>query len=207
MQPTLVREVLDGEGNVVQVDLYEDDQGNLVPVVVGRDDNPPYNPDKFVRTLSPFTPDERWDLTRDPIIPEFGPTTIKGCAPIEGSGKTIDPSVFEKVQEGMRLAVTEGTLSNDLNVGFYRLENSGIRSAGKTGTAEYCDQFSIAKRGGQLCDFGDWDRHAWTIAYAPYEDPEIAVVAFVYNGGEGSSIAGPIVRQVLEAYFLLKAGR
>jgi penicillin-binding protein 2 len=42
------------------------------------------------------------------------------------------------------------------------------------------------------------------VAYAPYEDPEIAVVAFVYNGGEGASVAGPIVRQVIEAYFALK---
>ena len=36
--------------------------------------------------------------------------------------------------------------------------------------------------------------------------PEIAVVAFVYNGGEGATVAGPIVRQLLEAYFELKAG-
>ena len=33
----------------------------------------------------------------------------------------------------------------------------------------------------------------------------IVVLAFVYNGGEGAVTAGPIVRQVLEAYFSLKA--
>jgi len=33
----------------------------------------------------------------------------------------------------------------------------------------------------------------------------IAVVAFVYNGGEGSTVAAPIVRQVMETYFELKA--
>jgi penicillin-binding protein 2 len=32
------------------------------------------------------------------------------------------------------------------------------------------------------------------------------VLAFVYNGGEGASVAGPIVRQFLEAYFEIKAG-
>ncbi|MFN2198523.1 MAG: hypothetical protein ACK2UW_20555, partial [Anaerolineales bacterium] len=56
-----------------------------------------------------------------------------------------------------------------------------------------------------LCKPGNWPTHGWTVAYAPFEDPEIAVVAFVYNGGEGAVIAGPIVRGVLEYYFQLKA--
>jgi penicillin-binding protein 2 len=43
------------------------------------------------------------------------------------------------------------------------------------------------------------------MAYAPYDDPEIIVVAFAYNGGEGASVAGPIVERVLKAYFELKA--
>ena len=43
------------------------------------------------------------------------------------------------------------------------------------------------------------------MGYGPYEDPEIAVVAFVYNGGEGASVAAPIVRKIMEAYFELKA--
>jgi penicillin-binding protein 2 len=55
-----------------------------------------------------------------------------------------------------------------------------------------------------LCIPGAWPTHAWTVAFAPYENPEIAVVAFVYNGGEGASVAGPIVRQVLEAFFELR---
>jgi len=42
------------------------------------------------------------------------------------------------------------------------------------------------------------------VAFAPYENPEIAVVAYVYNGNEGATVAGPIVRRVLEAYFELK---
>jgi hypothetical protein len=76
-----------------------------------------------------------------------------------------------------------------------------IAAAGKTGTAEYCDEFASAKN---LCKPGEWPSHAWTVAYAPYENPEIAVIAFVYNGGEGSSVAGPIVKRVLEAYFEIR---
>ncbi|MCS7039759.1 MAG: hypothetical protein NZP34_09165, partial [Caldilineales bacterium] len=42
-------------------------------------------------------------------------------------------------------------------------------------------------------------------AFAPYEDPEIVVTVFVYNGGEGSETAVPIARRILEVYFELKA--
>jgi penicillin-binding protein 2 len=90
--------------------------------------------------------------------------------------------------------VTEGTLEDVI-------ANIGIAVAGKTGTAEYCDTFANEKG---LCVPGNWPSHAWTLAYAPYDNPEIAVVAFAYNGGEGASVAGPIVRRTLEAYFELK---
>ncbi len=142
----------------------------------------------------PFSPVMRWDITKDAVIQEFYDTTIRGCEPIEGQTKTVQPWVIDKVQEGMRRAVTNGTLTREFR-------NVTIPVAGKTGTAEYCDQYANAKN---LCIPGNWPSHAWTVAYAPYEDPEIAVVAFVYNGGEGASVAGPIVRQVIEAYFELK---
>ena len=163
MRPTLLGEILDGEGNVIK----------------------------------PFTPDELWDITRDPLIDVFAdPTSPGGCEnKITGEKKTVDPYVIEKVQEGMRLAVLEGTLEREFS-------NVTIAAAGKTGTAEYCDKYANEKN---LCKPGDWPTHAWTVAYAPYDDPEIAIVAFVYNGGEGASVAGPIVRQLLEAYFELKA--
>jgi penicillin-binding protein 2 len=147
--------------------------------------------------IKPFSPDELWDITRDPLIDVFAdPTSPGGCEnKITGEKKTVDPYVIEKVQEGMRLAVLEGTLEREFS-------NVTIAAAGKTGTAEYCDKYANEKN---LCKPGDWPTHAWTVAYAPYDEPEIAVVAFVYNGGEGASVAGPIVRQLLEAYFELKA--
>jgi penicillin-binding protein 2 len=142
----------------------------------------------------PFTPRQRWDLTVDPAIQVFEDNTIRGCQPT-GEMKTVQPWVFDQIRQGMRLAVLEGTLKSVF-------ENVNIAVAGKTGTAEYCDEFAKAKN---LCEPGNWPSHAWTVAFAPYEDPEIAVVAFVYNGMEGSTVAGPIVKRVLEAYFELKA--
>ncbi len=159
MEPTLLHQILDGDGNVVQ----------------------------------PFIPKMRWDLTKDPVIEEFAQNTSRGCQPT-GEKKTVQPWVFDVVKQGMRAAVTDGTLKAIF-------QDVTIAAAGKTGTAEYCDKY--AQQQG-LCKPGNWPTHAWTLAFAPFDDPEIAVVAFVYNGREGSTVAGPIVRRVLQAYFELK---
>lgn len=182
IQPTLVREVLDSEGNVVP--MWRDLAGNVYDTAV-----------QGSWQMSPFLPNVKWDLTVDPMIQEYSETTIRGCEPILGQKKTVQPWVFKLIQQGMRLAVTEGTLLN-------QFETATISAAGKTGTAEYCDKYANEKN---RCIPGNWPTHAWTVAYGPYENPEIAVVAFVYNGGEGASVAGPIVRRVLEAYFGLKS--
>ena len=144
--------------------------------------------------IQPFIPNMRWDLTVDPVIQVYEDNSIRGCQ-LTGETRTVEPWVFDQVRQGMRLAILEGTLEREF-------QNVSIAVAGKTGTAEYCDEFASAQN---LCQPGSWPSHAWTVAFAPYENPEIAVVAFVYNGTEGSTVAGPIVRRTLEAYFELKA--
>lgn len=146
--------------------------------------------------IVPFDPVMKWDITQDPVIDVYSdPTSAGGCeAKLTGEKITVEPWVVEKVQEGMRAAVTSGTLEDTF-------QNIGLAVAGKTGTAEYCDTYANEKG---LCIPGSWPSHAWTVAYAPYDNPEIAVVAFAYNGGEGASVAGPIVRRTIEAYFELK---
>lgn len=189
MQPTLLRDVLDSEGNVVPI--WQTEEGDLIDT--------PF-PDSV--QVSPFEPRLKWDLTIDPLIQEYGETTIRGCEPILGQTKTVQPWVFKTMQQGMRMAVTIGTLKDRFEDGFMYAGGTAISAAGKTGTAEYCDKYAAARN---LCIPGNWPSHAWTVTYAPFENPEIAVVAFVYNGGEGSSVAGPIVKRVMEAYFELKA--
>jgi penicillin-binding protein 2 len=181
MQPTLIKQVLNTDGNAVP--MWRDPSGDLVDH---------QTPDSY--QVSPFQPRLRWDLTTDPVIQEFGDTTIRGCEPVQGAKKTVQPWIFKTIQTGMRLAVTEGTLKNIF-------QGVTFTAAGKTGTAEYCDKYANAKN---RCIPGNWPTHAWTIAFAPYENPEIAVVAFVYNGTEGSTVAGPIVRRTIEAYMALK---
>jgi penicillin-binding protein 2 len=148
MKPTLIREFLDGEGNIIK----------------------------------PFEPTVLWDITNDDV--NESPYDLK-----------VEPWVIDLVQEGMREVVASGTATD-----YAKIDN--IPSAGKTGTAEYCDDIALSRN---LCIRGSWPTHAWYAAYAPPDNPEIAVVAFVYDGGEGAFTAGPIVRDVLKSYYELKA--
>jgi penicillin-binding protein 2 len=108
----------------------------------------------------------------------------------------IDLTHLATVREGMESAVVFGTASDA------QLEE--IRVAGKTGTAEFwCPD--VEQRAG-LCRQSDpLPTHAWFTAFAPVEEPEIAVIVFVYNGGEGSETALPVAHDILEWYFQRKA--
>ncbi len=48
--------------------------------------------------------------------------------------------------------------------------------------------------------------NAWFIAFAPYDDPEIAVCVFVQNGHSGGAAAAPIAKNIIENFFALKKG-
>jgi penicillin-binding protein 2 len=139
--------------------------------------------------IKDFTPVEKKDITKEKLIDVLDENNQP-----TGEKKSIEPWVINDFKEGLRMVVTSGTA-------VIEFEGMTVPSAGKTGTAEYCDDIARSKN---LCNPGNWPAHAWFVGYAPYDDPEIIVVAFVYNGKEGSTVAAPIVRKVLEAYFELK---
>jgi len=141
--------------------------------------------------IKPFEPDLTADITQDPLIEIYDENLFA-----TGEKKTVAPYVIELAKRGMRMVVEPGGTGEKTFAGVE------IPTAGKTGTAEYCDDVAQAKN---LCQPGSWPTHSWYVGYAPFDDPEIVVVGFVYNGGEGASVAGPIVRKVIEAYFGLKA--
>jgi penicillin-binding protein 2 len=147
--------------------------------------------------VQPFNPRLRWDITTDPIIKDF--ICVNGECTATGAMKTVSPSAVQNLQAGMRLAATDpnGTLNHD-----FSFLNYPIAIAGKTGTAEFCDDVAMAKN---QCTRGNWPAHGWTVAYAPYDNPEIAILAFMYNAGEGGRVVAPTVRDVMSAYFQLKA--
>lgn len=155
MKPTLIRDILDSEGNIIKA----------------------------------FQPTLVRDITKEPVI-----NILDENNKPTGEKKIVEPWVIEYAKRGMREVVISGTAQKPM-------KDLEIPSAGKTGTAEYCDD--VAQQKG-LCQRETWPFHAWYAGYAPFDDPEIVVVAFVYNGGEGASVAAPIVERVLETYFDLK---
>ncbi|KOP24985.1 penicillin-binding protein [Hapalosiphon sp. MRB220] len=99
------------------------------------------------------------------------------------SSLNMKPSTIAVLRDGLRKVITEGT-GKVLNV------PSIAPAAGKSGTAEA----GVGR-----------PNHTWFGAYAPYNKPEIVVVAFGENSGDhGGTICGPMVLQVLEAYFQKK---
>jgi penicillin-binding protein 2 len=112
----------------------------------------------------------------------------------------VDRQWIDVIAQGMRLVNMEGGTGSGYVEWF---DDFGITSAGKTGTAEYCDNIAI-ERG--WCIAGQiLPTHSWYVGYAPYEDPEIVVAAFIFNGDEGSQWAAPVAREVMAAYFKVDA--
>lgn len=81
------------------------------------------------------------------------------------------------IRDGMRQTVTAGSAR--------RLADLPVAVAGKTGTAQ-------AAHGGT---------HAWFSSFAPFENPRIALVILLEEGGEGSSVAVPVAHEIYQWYF------
>ena len=97
---------------------------------------------------------------------------------------SINPEYFEPVIEGMHNVYTKGTASF--------LKVPGIEICGKTGTAENFTKIDGVRQ--QLTD------HSIFVAFAPKDDPKIAIAILVENGYYGSRWAGRIASLMIEKY-------
>jgi len=96
----------------------------------------------------------------------------------------------EVVRDAM-VAVTKGGTGTRVFAG------AAYTSAGKTGTAQAVSLGPKARASGKALDARQRD-HALYMAFAPAEDPTIAVAAIVENAGFGAAHAAPIVRRVFD---------
>jgi penicillin-binding protein 2 len=91
--------------------------------------------------------------------------------------KGVSDEVYDLIREAMHNVVKHGT-------GWHG-SVPGIEVAGKTGTSQN----------------PHGEAHAWFIAFAPYEDPVIAIAVIVENGGSGGAVAAPIAGKCMEKFF------
>lgn len=90
----------------------------------------------------------------------------------------INAATVDIVRRGLRATVTSGSARS--------LSALPVSTAGKTGTAQVA---------------GDLPTHAWFTGFAPYDDPKIVITILIENGGEGSTYAVPVFRDVVDWYF------
>ncbi|MGE5893310.1 MAG: penicillin-binding protein 2 [bacterium] len=100
----------------------------------------------------------------------------------------LKPETLQVVKEALRGVVNEahGTAAGSRSKAYI--------ISGKTGTAQVVREKAGSRNDERFRD------HAWFTAYAPYENPEIAVSVFVEHGGHGSSAAAPIAKVAIEQY-------
>jgi len=116
------------------------------------------------------------------------PRIVKAVTDINGDVvESLNPEILSKnFVDANALSIIRNAMHENVLSGSGRALGQIRGSAGgKTGTA----QTGIGN-----------NTHAWFTAFAPYDDPKIAITVLIENGGEGSSVAVPIVRDVLEWY-------
>ena len=106
---------------------------------------------------------------------------ISGAPPPSERIEGISPRTFAIVRKAMRRVVASETGTGR------RARVDGVAIAAKTGTAQ------VPNRPNREDD-------AWMVAFAPYENPAIAIAAVVEGGGSGGERVGPVVREVVKAF-------
>lgn len=99
-------------------------------------------------------------------------------SPVVVKKQFVSSEILEIVREGMRQTIVSGSATS--------LKDLPVEVAGKTGTAQFGSESKT---------------HAWFVSFAPYENPELAMVVLVEGGGEGSSSAVPVTKEVYKWYF------
>ena len=107
------------------------------------------------------------------------------------------PENLALVKEGMINVTQPGGTAASVGAG------APYKIAAKTGTAQVVEMKGKQKYNPDRMNERHRD-HALFIAYAPAEDPTIAIALIVENGGHGGSTAGPIARKLMDYYLLKK---
>ena len=154
--------------------------GDTIQAAIGQSDNAFTPLQMAVYTATIATGGTRYKAHYLKSIYDYGVTTLIDDDFTEAVDKVeISAENFNSVKQGMLQVTETGTATATFG-------NYPIKVAGKTGTADAYNK-----------------TNAMFIAFAPYDDPQIAIAIAVENGGHGSAIA-PVAKEVFDAYFFTK---
>lgn len=134
----------------------------------------------------------------------------RDASPIDNSGFLPDieidnPEHWNFIAESMEMVVNRGYSEEYRTYGtaypYIAAKNPmKYRMAGKSGTAQVIAIPDGYDRADEVPE--KYREHAWFISFAPVGNPKIALAVFVEHGEGGSSVAGPIARNILDSYLL-----
>jgi len=105
----------------------------------------------------------------------------------------ISEKTMSHVRDGLR-----GVTHDEGGTARFLSRTTDLKIAGKTGTAQVARLIKRTKNIESIAY--KYRDHAWFAGFAPYDDPQIAVVVIVEHGGFGASAAAPVAREVFKAY-------
>lgn len=117
---------------------------------------------------------------------------LSGFTPRERGKLKASPETLAYVRSALA-----GVVSDNGGTAHW-LHASGLKIAGKTGTAQVSRLIKRTKNIETIAY--KYRDHAWFAGFAPYDDPQIAVVVIVEHGGFGSSAAAPVAKELFKAY-------
>lgn len=121
----------------------------------------------------------------------FRPSILKDAKPVLVSNAGVKTETLEDVRDALRGVVNEPSGTG------WTARSAMTTIGGKTGTAQVV---GLRKDSKYLSE--KYRDHAWFVAFAPVEKPEIALSVLVEHGGHGGSAAAPIAKKAIEAYLL-----
>ena len=125
----------------------------------------------------PFVVKKIVSLSGD-VLEEYEPEAMRQV--------NVKPETLAFIRQAMLGVVNEGTGQ--------RAKVPGLPIGGKSGTAQ------VVKKGEEKRQ-ADLKDHAWFASFAPVDNPQLAVVVLVENGGFGGAVAAPVAKAVYEAAF------
>lgn len=140
----------------------------------------------------------RGRLYRPHLLLNQNPKTLKS----ENPKKIISNSKFQIPKESDNYLIRDLHLRKETVDLIWRGMKEACQ-AGGTGWPLFDFKIPVACKTG-TAEFGDEATHAWFTLFAPLDKPEIAVTVLIENGGQGSDVAAPVARKVLEKYFGVK---